>query len=247
MLRSLPIAWRITLLVLLGAGLVLGVVSVVSYTSARDLLEREKQAEFAAVSEATANRIDVVGRSVEKVAAGSRGDGRRHRARARRGRATLLRSTVRANDELYAAGIGYEPRLYDNFAPYAYEPGGQYGDASAGDEESSARIVVTDLGRDGRAYEVERLVPAPRTRCAGAVWTEPYYEEGGGEVVLRHLRRPRAPPRRPGAGLGRRHRRRLAVLAARACCRTSTSASPATRSSSARPARSSPTRTRRSS
>ena len=182
MLRSLPIAWRITLLVLLGAGVVLGIVSFVSYTSARDLLEREKQAEFAAVSEATANRIDVVGRSVEKVAEGlavTVDDTEPSPGRARK----LLRRTVRANDELYAAGIGYEPRLYDNFAPYAYEPGGQYGDASAGDEQSSAQIVVTDLGRDGRAYEVNDWYQLP-VQMRRPVWTEPYYQEGGGEVVL---------------------------------------------------------------
>ena len=182
MLRSLPIAWRITLLVLLGAGVVLGIVSVVSYTSARDLLEQEKQAEFAAVSEATASRIDVVGRSVEKVTEGlavTVDDTEPSPARARK----LLRGTVRANDELYAAGIGFEPRLYDNFAPYAYEPGGQYGDASAGDEQSSARIVVTDLGRDGRAYEVNDWYQLP-VQMRRPVWTEPYYQEGGGEVVL---------------------------------------------------------------
>ena len=182
MLRSLPIAWRITLLVLLGAGVVLGIVSFVSYTSARDLLEREKQAEFAAVSEAIANRIDVVGRSVEKVTEGlavTVDDTEPSPARARK----LLCRTVRANDELYAAGIGYEPRLYDNFAPYAYEPGGQYGDGSAGDEETSARIVVTDLGRDGRAYAVNDWYQLP-VQMRRPVWTEPYYQEGGGEVVL---------------------------------------------------------------
>ena len=54
---------------------------------------------------------------------------------------TFASLMVRANDEPYAAGIGYEPRLYDNFAPYAYEPGGQY-DASAADEDTGARIVV---------------------------------------------------------------------------------------------------------
>ncbi len=182
MLRSLPIAWRITLLVLLGAGVVLGIVSFVSYTSARDLLEREKQAEFAAVSEAVANRIDVVGRSVEKVTEGlavTVDDTEPSPARAR----MLLRGTVRANDELYAAGIGYEPRLYDNFAPYAYEPGGQYGDASSGDGETSSQIVVTDLGRDGRAYDVNDWYQLP-VQMRRSVWTEPYYQAGGGEVVL---------------------------------------------------------------
>jgi sigma-B regulation protein RsbU (phosphoserine phosphatase) len=178
-LRSLPIAWRITLLVLLGAGVVLAVVSIVSYTSARDVLEREKQAEFAAVSEATANRIDVVGRSVEKVTEGlavTVQDAEPGPARAR----ALLRGTVRANEELFAAGIGYDPEAYESYAPYAYDPSGRYGDTS-GDNGGAGQVKVTDLGRDG-AYTLNDWYQLPY-QMRRAVWTEPYYQEGGGDVV----------------------------------------------------------------
>jgi phosphoserine phosphatase RsbU/P len=179
-LRSLPIAWRITALVLLGAGVVLGIVSFVSYTSARDLLEREKRAEIAAATEATANRIDVVGRSVEKITEGltvTVDDTEPSPAAAR----ALLAGTVRSNDELYAAGIGYEPETYDNFAPYAYDPTGRYGDTS-GDSSSDGQVVVTDLGRGGRSYVVNDWFQLPY-QMRRSVWTEPYYQEGGGGVV----------------------------------------------------------------
>lgn len=197
MLRSLPIAWRLTVLVLLGAGIVLGVVSLVSYTSARDLLEKQKRAEFAAATAATANRIDVVGRAVEKITEGlavTVDDTEPAPARAR----AMVRRTVRDNDELYAAGIGYEPALYDNFAPYAYDPSGQYGGTATNGSSGSDQVVVTDLGKDGRAYEVGDWYQLPfQTRHA--VWTEPYYQEGGGDVVLAtyavpvHLRDDKAP------------------------------------------------------
>jgi sigma-B regulation protein RsbU (phosphoserine phosphatase) len=179
-LRSLPIAWRITLLVLLGAGVVLAVVSIVSYTSARDVLEREKQAEFAAASEATANRIDVVGRSVEKVTEGlavTVQDAEPGPARAR----ALLRGTVRANEELFAAGIGYDPGTYGDRAPYAYDPSGRYGDTS-GDNGGAGQVKVTDLGRDGGAYTLSDWYQLPY-QMHRAVWTEPYYQQGGGDVV----------------------------------------------------------------
>ena len=52
-LRSLPIAWRITVLVLLGASLVLGAVSAYSYLSARDFLEQQQRAEILATVQAT--------------------------------------------------------------------------------------------------------------------------------------------------------------------------------------------------
>jgi phosphoserine phosphatase RsbU/P len=196
-LRSLPIAWRITLLVLLGAGVVLGVVSMVSYTSARDLLEKQKQAEFAAATAATANRIDVVGRSVEKITEGlavAIDDTEPDPARAR----VMLRQTVLHNDELYADGIGYDPDLYHNFAPYAYDPGGQYGDGASGASGAADHIVVTDLGKGGQAYDVGDWYQLP-VQMRHAVWTEPYYQEGGGDVVLAtyavpvHLRDDKAP------------------------------------------------------
>ena len=182
MLSSLPIAWRITALVLLGAGVVLGIVSFVSYTSARDMLEREKRAEFAAVTAATANRIDVVGRSVEKVTEGLAGavdDVEPARARARR----MLRKTVRGNEELYAAGIGFEPATYGRYAPYAFEPGSQYGTTAETGVDARDGIVVTDLGRGGAAYEVNDWYQLP-VQMRTAVWTEPYFQEGGGDVVL---------------------------------------------------------------
>ena len=61
-LRNFPIAWRITVLVLVGASLVLGAVSVYGYLSARDFLEQQKRAEIRATVAATANRIDTVTR-----------------------------------------------------------------------------------------------------------------------------------------------------------------------------------------
>jgi sigma-B regulation protein RsbU (phosphoserine phosphatase) len=169
-------------LVLLGAGIVLGVVSIVSYTSARDLLEKQKQAEFAAATAATANRIDIVGRSVEKITEGlavTVDDIEPEPVRAR----AMLRQTVQANDELYAAGIGYEPVLYDNFAPYAYDPDGRYEGTPAKGGSGADKVVVTDLGRHGQAYDVGDWYQLPfQTRHA--VWTEPYYQEGGGDVIL---------------------------------------------------------------
>ena len=196
MLRSLPIAWRLTVLVLLGAGIVLGVVSLVSYTSARDLLEKQKQAEIAAATAATSNRIDVVGRAVEKITEGlavTVDDTEPGPVRAR----VMLRQTVQDNDELYAAGIGYAPALYGNFAPYAYDPSGQYSGTAQG-ASGADHIVSTDLGQGGQAYDVGDWYQLP-FQMGRAVWTEPYYQEGGGDVVLAtyavpvHLRDDKSP------------------------------------------------------
>jgi sigma-B regulation protein RsbU (phosphoserine phosphatase) len=196
-LRSLPIAWRITVLVLLGASLVLGAVSAYSYWSARDFLEQQKRAEILATVQATANRIDTVTRSVEKIVQGvanSVDDLEPGRRRA----VALLRRTVRQNEELFGSGIGYEPAIYGRLAPYVYQPSGVYGTEQSPEMKAATDLVVTDLGRGGRAYEIGDWFQLP-VQMRRAVWTEPYYDEGGGNIVMAtyavpvHLRADRLP------------------------------------------------------
>jgi sigma-B regulation protein RsbU (phosphoserine phosphatase) len=181
-LRNLPIAWRITVLVLLGASLVLGAVSVYSYLSARDFLEQQKRAEILATVQATANRIDTVTRSVEKIVRGvanSVDDLEPGRRRA----VALLRRTVMQNEELFGSGIGYQPAIYGSLAPYVYQPSGVYGTEQSPEMKAATDLVVTDLGRGGRAYEIGDWFQLP-AQMRRAVWTEPYYDEGGGRIVM---------------------------------------------------------------
>lgn len=182
MLRNLPIAWRITVLVLLGASLVLGGVSAYSYWSARDFLEQQKRAEIRATVRATSNRIDTVTRAVEKIVHGlanSVDDLEPGRRRA----VALLRRTVTQNVELYGSGIGYEPTIYGSLAPYVYQPSGVYGTEQSPEMKAATDLVVTDLGRGGRAYEIGDWYQLP-VQMRRAVWTEPYYDEGGGNIVM---------------------------------------------------------------
>ena len=87
--------------------------------------------------------------------------------------------------------------MYGNFAPYAYDPGGQYSSTS-GDSSGENDPVLTDLGRAGGAYEVNDWYQLP-LHMGRPVWTEPYYQQGGGQVVLAtyadpvHLARDKAP------------------------------------------------------
>ena len=182
MLRRLPIGWRITLLVLLGAGLVLGAVSVYSYISARAFLEQQKRAEIRLTAEATASRIDTVGRAVEKIVQGLADSVDDTEPGPRRAR-LLLRRTVTGNEEIFGSGIGYQPAVYGHHAPYVYQPSGKYGSPEATSGDQDGKVVVTDLGRGGRAYEVADWFQLP-VQMRRAVWTEPYYDDGGGHIVM---------------------------------------------------------------
>ena len=101
----------------------------------------------------------------------------------RRRSVALLRRTVRQNVELYGSGIGYEPAIYGSRAPYVYQPSGVYGTAQSPEMKAATDLVVTDLGRGGRAYEIGDWYQLP-VQMRRAVWTEPYYDEGGGNIVM---------------------------------------------------------------
>ena len=152
--------------------------------------------------QATANRIDTVTRSVEKIVQGlanSVDDLEPDRRRA----VALLRRTVTQNAELYGSGIGYEPAIYGSRAPYVYQPSGVYGTAQSPEMKAATDLVVTDLGRGGRAYEIGGLVPA-----AGADAPRGVDRAGGQRLASRcagtagRRVRSRRPPRRSTRGSG---------------------------------------------
>jgi sigma-B regulation protein RsbU (phosphoserine phosphatase) len=167
MLRDLSIAWRMTLLVVLGAAAVLVGISVYTYVAAGHMLERRQRAEITQTLQATANRIETVENSVEEIVQGLALSVEGLPPDARRAR-LLLRRTVGRNPALVGAAIGYDPAAYGHLAPYAFMDGDE--------------VRIKDLGRDGRAYEVGDWFQLPY-QMEEAVWTDPYYDEGGADMV----------------------------------------------------------------
>ena len=70
MLRRLGIAGRMSLLVLVGGAVILGVVVGVSAHVSRGMLERELEAKATALATSVANRLDAVERSITRSAVG---------------------------------------------------------------------------------------------------------------------------------------------------------------------------------
>ena len=85
----------------------------------------------------------------------------------------LLRSVVGNNPEIYGATIAFEPNSFDKdslyFAPYFYKSEGEIKFAYLGDD--SYRYFYWDW------YQIPRELGSP-------IWTEPYYDEGGGNVIM---------------------------------------------------------------
>jgi sigma-B regulation protein RsbU (phosphoserine phosphatase) len=147
---------------------VLGAVAIYSYWSAKVLLQNEKADEVRLAVSSTATRIDLIARSIERttlktsVAVASAGPDARAAGRA-------VRSAVSDNPDLYGSAAGFDPSRYQRISPYAYR--------------SYGGLVQTNLAAGGSAYEMYDWFQLPY-QLRKPVWTEPYFVEGGADVVM---------------------------------------------------------------
>jgi sigma-B regulation protein RsbU (phosphoserine phosphatase) len=170
--RKLGIAGRMTLFVLAGAGAVLTLVVWASARHSRRLLEEELEAKAHALAAATALRIEAVEKSagrtadelaavIEKVPVD------------RESVYVLVRETVRRNQQIFGAGVNYAPGLLGpedkGFAPYAWRSG--------------SSISVKDLVEGDYNYQIWDWYTMPK-ELKRPVWSEPYFDEGGGGILM---------------------------------------------------------------
>ena len=173
MLRNMTIAWRMTLLILVGAGCILGAIIGYSYVTARRLLEQELREKACSLAEGTANRIETVQRAVEKVGQGAAV----HFTGAPMAPEDIyafLESIVRRNPEVYGAGFAPSPKYFDAFgrpAPYV---------CRTATNDSMRKVSLAD---GGYRYDVWDWYTLPRD-LGKSIWTEPYFDEGAGNILM---------------------------------------------------------------
>ncbi len=85
----------------------------------------------------------------------------------------LLRSVIKNNPEIYGSTIAFEPYSFDKdalyFAPYFYK--------------SQGEIKFRYLGGDNYKYFEWDWYHIPK-KLRRPLWTEPYYDEGGGDIIM---------------------------------------------------------------
>src|SRR5574338_289985 len=85
----------------------------------------------------------------------------------------VLNVMVRSNPEIYGATIAFEPYMFIKnkkyFAPYIYK--------------SSGSLKSTSLGTESYNYHSADWYTLPKS-LGSAVWSEPYFDEGGGDVIM---------------------------------------------------------------
>lgn len=172
MLINRSIAARMVLLVLLGAGCILGAIIGYSYFAVRRMLMDELRFEAEYMARATVNHIETVGRSVEKVVQGMAIDLEMNFL-STNGMYQLLRRTLEGNTNIYGAAIALNPVLHPgatNYcSPYVFQEKG--------------KLAGKDLGAGNYHYDIWDWFDLPR-KLKKPLWCEPYFDEGGGNILM---------------------------------------------------------------
>lgn len=84
-----------------------------------------------------------------------------------------IQATVANNEEIFGSTVAFEPYAHDPslnyFAPYYFRDGGE--------------IKLSDLGNKDYQYFLWDWYMIPK-ELGRPVWSEPYYDEGGGDIVM---------------------------------------------------------------
>jgi len=169
LLASWRIGPRLAALIILATGSILLVVTAVDYTSARRLLEGELRERAKRIAQSCAQSIHVVQRSVENVvqelalslSACGFEESQVYQ---------LLEQTLHAHGSLFGSAVVMRPGDDGKIRiPYVYRDGQTLG--------------RKELASSGYAYETLDWYRVPRD-TRKPVWTEPYFDEGGGDRIM---------------------------------------------------------------
>lgn len=169
------IAVRLMVVITLCSTAVFTVTLGVNYLRSRAALERELEENARNLASSLANRVDAELVSVEKATEGM--------ARSldtaeygRDGLVPLIRSTLEDNPSIYGMAVAFEPYMFSSrerlFAPYLFRGGD--GSICSIRLESAYRYVPY-LHQDW--YQIPRELEAQ-------AWSEPYFDDGGGDVTM---------------------------------------------------------------
>jgi len=171
-MKNRGLAFKLILLILSSVTLIFLMIFGYNYLYSRKIIVENVEKNAMNLARATVNQIDVVLSSIEKVpenlsyvldrslCAGEELN-------------NLLKHIVKKNDEIYGSAVAFEPRAYDGererYSPYFYKSGGE--------------IHYSDLGTASYQYFFQDWYQIPK-ELDRPVWTEPYFDEGGGNIIM---------------------------------------------------------------
>ncbi|WP_449258105.1 SpoIIE family protein phosphatase [Chlorobium limicola] len=168
------IASKLIIVITVCCVVIFGVTLRINYTRARAVLENELEDNARNLASSLANRVEAELVSVEKATEGVA----RSLDRSGNGREvpdSIIRSMLADNPAIFGSAIAFEPYAFRGnirlYAPYVYRDGGAFRTVRL---DSTYRYVPY-LYQDW--YQIPRELQAPE-------WSEPYFDEGGGNVTM---------------------------------------------------------------
>jgi phosphoserine phosphatase RsbU/P len=166
------LALKLGLLVLVSTGLISALTFRFSNRVARALVRREVEANARELARSTVNQLETILRSVQPLPQMLA----HHAARRNLTRdelVELIQDELSANPHLYGSAVAYAPGLPGTdarpMAPYVFRKQG--------------RFHYADLAAASYDYASQDWFLRPR-EMGKPVWTEPYFDEGGGETMM---------------------------------------------------------------
>jgi phosphoserine phosphatase RsbU/P len=172
MLKNRGIAFKLILFFTLSSALIFLVIFSFNYRFSRRMIQKNVEDNGRNLALSTVNKIESVLLSVQKIP-GNMASFLETGSYNKEELLLLLRTVVENNSEIYGAAIAFEPYGFDKkssyFAPYFYKSGG--------------KIEFTDLGKASYQYVHWDWYQIPK-ELRQPCWSEPYYDEGGGNVLM---------------------------------------------------------------
>ena len=172
MIKNRGIAFKLIVLILSCTVLIFAGIFGYNYQYSRRMIERNAEENARSLTTTTVNRIETILKSIEKIPENMTYflENTSHN---KRELINLIRSVVKNNQEIYGSTVSFEPYTFDKkslyFAPYFYKSQGKVKFTYLGGE--TYRYFYLDW------YQITKELNRP-------VWSEPYYDEGGGNIIM---------------------------------------------------------------
>ncbi|MDA8106906.1 MAG: SpoIIE family protein phosphatase [Nitrospiraceae bacterium] len=172
MLNSRSLAFKLVLYFTLSSGLIL--LGVLAYDTrySRKMIEYDLEESARNLVSSTVNKIDAVLKPVQKVPE-NLACFLENNTLSEKEIISLLRAVVERNQDIYGAAVAFEPDAFrrggTHFAPYFYR--------------TKKGLEFVDLGTSSYNYLLKDWYQIPK-ELGRPLWSEPYFDEGGGNIVM---------------------------------------------------------------
>jgi sigma-B regulation protein RsbU (phosphoserine phosphatase) len=173
MLKHRGIAFKLAFLILICDAAILAFIFMYNYRVSRQIIEKNIEESARNLVTATVNRIDTVLLPVEKIPENLACYLENSPPLGEEELKDLLRAIVEENLNIYGAAIAFEPHplTHERHCPAPYW-------CKSGDS-----MKFTCLGSDSYRYFLWDWYRIPK-EAGHPVWSEPYYDRGGGDIVM---------------------------------------------------------------